>query len=200
MNNHNGNHNHHNHANHKINDCIHYAEDDKEPVGMLLRLRVPSLIIGLLLGLLLSFVVSMFEEVLSRDIRVAFFIPLIVYLAAAIGAQTQNIYVRDLKTGHANFKTYLFKESVLGILLGLICALLTTAVVIFWLDTPGLVLTVFLGVFGAILPAPIIALIITELLQLEREDPAVWAGPIATVFQDTVSVLIYGLIASAIIL
>jgi Mg/Co/Ni transporter MgtE len=37
-------------------------------------------------------------------------------------------------------------------------------------------------------------------LQLEHSDPAVGAGPIATVVQDTVSILIFGFIASAIIL
>ena len=48
--------------------------------------------------------------------------------------------------------------------------------------------------------APIVALLVTEFLSLEHSDPAVGSGPIATVIQDTLSILIYGIIASAIIL
>lgn len=61
-------------------------------------------------------------------------------------------------------------------------------------------LAVGLGILGAIASAPPIALVVTEFLQMEHTDPAVGASPIATVIQDAVSVLIYGFIASAIML
>lgn len=179
---------------------IIYAEDDTEPIRLLLRLRIPSLIFGLFLGLLLSFITSKFETVLSQNVSLAFFIPFIVYLADAVGTQTQTIYVRDLKTGRANFKVYLFKELVLGIILGLLFSIMTALIVMLWFKSYELTLVIFLSVFGAVISAPIVAMIVSEILQLEREDPAVWAGPVATVIQDTVSVLIFGLIACAILL
>ncbi|MEK7131185.1 MAG: magnesium transporter [Patescibacteria group bacterium] len=179
---------------------IQYADDDVKPVKLLLRLRLPSLFIGLMLGLVLSFVASRFEDVLSKNIAVIFFLPFIVYLADSVGTQTQNIYARDLRTGRANFKMYLVKETALGIFIGLIFSLITAPIVMFWFKSTELTLAVSLAVFGAIATAPLIALTVTELLQLEHTDPAVGAGPIATVIQDTISVLIYGLIASAIML
>ncbi len=179
---------------------IQYAEDDKEPVTLLLRLRVPSLVLGLLLGLFLSFITSKFEIVLAQNILFLFFIPFIVYLADAVGTQTQNIFVRDLKTGRSNFKIYLLKESFIGLAFALLFGLLTLFIVLFWLKSLQLALAVSLGIFGAVTSAPIIALTISQILQLEREDPAVWSGPITTVVQDTISVVIYGLIASAIFL
>lgn len=179
---------------------IQYADDDKESVGLLLRLRLPSLFIGLVLGMVLSLVTSTFEEVLQRNIHVAFFIPFIVYLADAVGTQTQNIYTRDLRTGKANFKKYLLKESALGVILGLVFSVLTVPITLLWFKSTELATAVSLATLGAIATAPLIALIVTELLELEHTDPAVGAGPLATVIQDTVSVLIYGLIASAVIL
>jgi magnesium transporter len=179
---------------------ITYADDDTESVGFLIRLRTPSLIFGLLLGLGLSFVTSRFEEVISANIAVAFFIPLIVYLAAAIGAQTQSIYIRDLKTGKAKFKDYLFKETAIGLLLGVLFGVLVTLIVFIWFKTIPLSLAVGASLFGAVAVAPLVALVVTELLQIEHTDPAVGAGPLATVIQDTISVLIYGLIATAILL
>lgn len=155
---------------------------------------------GLVMGLLLSLVASRFETVLAVNIAVAYFIPFIVYLAAAVGSQTQEIYVRDLKSGKANFSTYLFKESILGIVLGLVFGAVTFLIVMGWFRSTELGAAVALAATASIASAPLIALLVTEALELEREDPAVWAGPIATVIQDTVSVLMYGLIASAILL
>jgi magnesium transporter len=177
-----------------------YAEDDKTPILLLLRLRIPPLVIGLFIGITLSFLTSQFEEVLSKNISIAFFIPFIVYMADAVGTQTQSIYARDLKTGRANFKIYLIKETFLGLILGLIFSIVAALIVLFWFKSLELVLAVSLATFGAVATAPIIALLVTEFLELDQTDPAVGAGPIATVIQDTVSVLLYGLIATAVFL
>jgi len=73
-----------------------YADDDIISVNRLARMRIPSLMIGLFLGIILSFVTSRFEDLLSTNIRIAFFIPFVVYMADATGTQTQSIYARDL--------------------------------------------------------------------------------------------------------
>ncbi len=181
-------------------DNIEYADDDTESIKTLIRIRIPSLIAGLVLGIALSFVTSRFEEVLAKNVSVAFFIPFVVYIADAVGTQTQSIYSRDLKSGKARFKKYLFKESILGLLFGSMFGLVISVVVFFWFGSFDLSLAVGLATFGAIASAPLIALVITEIFELEHKDPAAGAGPIATVFQDTASILIYGLIATAIIL
>lgn len=179
---------------------IKYADDDTQSVRFLFCLRIIPLIIGLIFGIVLSFVMSRFEEVLSKNVAVVFFIPFIVYLAASVGAQTQSIYTRDLKTGKASFRKYLLKETMLGLMFGSFFAVLIFLVILMWMKSLELALTVGLSLFGAVGVSPLIALIATEILQLEHEDPAVGAGPIATVVQDTVSVLIYGLVASMIML
>jgi len=179
---------------------IEFIDDDRQPVRSLFRLRIPSLVIGLFLGVSISFAASRFEEVLEKNVSVAFFIPFIVYLADAVGTQTQNIYTRDLKSGKASFRKYLAKESALGVLFGFTFGLASLAFVMLWFSSIDLALAVSLSLFGSVATAPIIALLITEVLHLEHTDTAAAAGPIATVVQDTVSILIYGFIASAIIL
>ncbi|MBI2453598.1 magnesium transporter [Candidatus Peregrinibacteria bacterium] len=169
---------------------ITYADDDSTSLKRLVKMRFPSLLTGLILGTLLSFLTSQFEEVLSKNIRVVFFLPFIVYMADAVGTQTENIYSRDLRSGKASFKNYLIKETLLGLILGLIFSVISFLIVLFWFDGREL----------AIVSAPLIALLVTEALELEHTDPAVGAGPLATVIQDTVSLLIYGLIATAIII
>lgn len=181
-------------------DKIQYADDDVTPIRRLLRLRFPSLAIGLGLGIILSFITSRFEEVISTDVRVAFFIPFIVYVADAVGTQTQTIYIRDLRKGTASFANYLIKETSLGIILGVVTGLIAFVAVKIFFESSELALAVSLGMLVSIITAPPIALVVSEILELEHTDPAVGAGPIATVIQDTVSVLIYGFIATLIIL
>ncbi len=179
---------------------IFYADDDTVSVNGLLRMRVPALLIGLTIGISLSFITSRFEVLLSENIKVAFFIPFIVYMADAVGTQTQNIYTRDLRTGKPSFKKYLIKETLLGLFLASASGLIVAVITLIWFHSTKLTLAVSLGMFGTIVLAPLVALIVTELLQLEKTDPAVSGGPITTVIQDALSILIYGFIASAILL
>lgn len=179
---------------------ILYADDDKFSVAKLLWLRMPPLVVGLILGIILSFLTSRFEQVLAKNIQVAFFIPFIVYMADAVGTQTQTIAVRDLSRRGSKFSNYLIKETFLGMILGGIFGVIAGGIVLFWFRDQPLAWSVGLSMMAAVGVAPLVALLVTEVLELERQDPAVGAGPIATVIQDTVSVVIYGLISSAIIL
>lgn len=177
-----------------------YINDERDAIRVLVGRRVPILIIGLLLGFIISFMTSRFDEVLIHSVEVAFFIPFVVYIAAAVGSQTQNIYIRALNAGKAKFNTYLLKEGAIGVLLGVLLGLVTWGAVMLWLGDMRLALAVGLSTLGAIITAPFVALLVTELLELEHQDPAIGTGPIATVLQDTVSIVIYGIITSLIIL
>jgi len=184
----------------KILNKLRYADDDVTPLGRLLLMRAPSLFLGLFLGLFLSFITSEFEEVLARNVQIAFFIPFVVYMADAVGTQTQSIYTRDLVTGKASFKRYLVKETFIGLIFGLLFSVIAGGAVYLWLRSGQVSMAVFLGMFGAVASAPVISMVVAEILELEHSDPAVGAGPIATVIQDTSSVLIYGLVCSAVFL
>lgn len=177
-----------------------YADDDTLSLSKLFKLRIYPLLIGLFLGLGISFITSRFEEVLSRNIALAFFLPLIVYLADSIGNQTQTIYIRDLKTQKANFKNYLVKETLLGIIFGLIFTVVSSLVVFFWFKSLLLTLSIGISIFIVISIAPVMALFVTKIVYYFRKDPAVAAGPIGTVIRDIISVLIYGFISSWVIL
>lgn len=182
------------------NNKIQYADDDYESIGLLFKLRAPALIIGLGLGFLLSFVASRFEDLLARNVQVAFFIPFVVYIAAAIGSQTQAIYSRDLRSGKAKFTNYLRKESLLGLIFGLLFGAIVWLIIYFWLGNQLLAVSVAIASFLAITTAPVLSLIITNCSQLLKEDPAAEAGPIVTVIQDMISILIYCFVSSLIIL
>jgi len=181
-------------------DKIQYADDDYESIRTLLKLRIPTLIIGLILGIGISFATSSFEEVIKKQVEIAFFLPFVVYIAAAVGTQTEAIYSRDLRTGRAKFHNYFRKELVLGIIFGLLFGSFTGLIAWLWLKNNLVAVSVGTATALAVTTAPIIALLVTQTLQTIRKDPAAGAGPIATVIQDMTSILIYGIVSSAIIL
>lgn len=168
-----------------------YANDATESVPLLLRIRLPWLILGLLLSLGTAAVVSRFEDVLSVDARVAFFMPLIVYVSDAVGTQTATIYIRNLGKRQAKFKVYILKEFMLGLSIGAIFGIIAGTVTNMWLNDGQLAVAVAIALFISITSATVFSLSIAALLNKLKVDPATGADPIVTVLQDIVSLLIY---------
>lgn len=176
-----------------------YADDAKESVGLLIRLRLPWLIIGLVGGAFITVFISRFEHALSQDIHLAFFLPIIVYMSDAVGTQTGTIFVRNLGKKRVKLFTYVIKELILGLGIGLILGSILGLFTYFWLRDSQTAWTVALAMFINITIAPIIALIIPEVFQLRHSDPAVGAGPFTTLIQDMISLVVYFSIATIIL-
>lgn len=184
----------------KNNSQPQYADDATEDVSLLLRLRLPWLVWGLVLGLLLTIAMSKFESILAAELRLAFFIPVIVYMSDAVGTQTQTIFVRNLAKGPVKLANYLVKELALGLILGGIFGLGIGLFALLWFNSSKVAATVGLAMSASVTTATILALLVANLLKAEHQDPAVGAGPVTTVIQDLISVLIYFGVASLIIL
>lgn len=178
-----------------------YPEEDvmEERVDHLIEHRIPWLFFGLLGGLLVTVIVSKFEAILASDVRLVFFIPIIVYLSDAVGTQTETIYVRELSEKKINFAKYIFKESVIGLGLGVISGALLGVFASYWLNSPTIGFTIWLTMLINLTLAPVLAVLIPSVLYRRHTDPALGAGPLATIIQDLISLLVYFLTASIII-
>ncbi len=175
-------------------------DDAKERISLLVKHRIPWLFVGLLAGIAITIFSSQFEEVLSKNLRLAYFIPVIVYMAGALGTQTETVYVRNLGREKVNFKIYLIKELIFGTFTGI---LFGTGIGIFayiFFGELSTAMTVGLAMFASVSTAPLIALTVSILIKKEHKDPALGAGPFTTAIQDFISLAIYFLIASVIIL
>lgn len=155
------------------------------------RDRFPWLLVGLAGSVLAAYVVGRFEHTLRARLAVAFFIPGIVYLADAIGTQTEAIVVRGLSHGHGPLGRLFRREFQVGLLMGLLLG--AFAIPAAWLllgDLP-LALAVGLSVFVAGGIATAVGLLLPWALSALGSDPAFGSGPLATIVQDVLSVLIY---------
>lgn len=157
-----------------------------------LKNRLPWLIVGLLGGLLAAFVVSSFENVLNKNIILASFIPLVVYMSAAVGSQMQAFIIRDLALNHKiNFSKYLFRHSRVVFIIALIISLLLYLLVLFLYNISGVSFVLAVSLFFAIITSIITGLVIPYMFYKLKLDPADASGPIATILQDILSVLVY---------
>jgi magnesium transporter len=137
---------------------------------------------------------------LSLDIRIAFFVTIIVYLSDAVGSQTESVYVRALASGkNINLKKYFFRESLIGFGLGALSGMAMFAFVILWMKSVPIATTVALTMVINLTIAPVLAILIPSIINKENMDPALGAGPISTIIQDMISILVYFLIASLIV-
>jgi len=71
----------------------------EEPILRRFWHKVPWLVLGLLGALISADVVGAFEGRLQENVLLAFFMPGIVYLADAVGTQTETVVVRGLSVG-----------------------------------------------------------------------------------------------------
>ena len=88
---------------------------------------------------------------------------------------------------------------MVGIELGIILGVGVGLIAWLWLSRVDIALTVGLTMFINVAIAPLIALIIPDILFKKHTDPALGAGPMTTVIQDFISLLIYFAIATLIV-
>lgn len=174
-------------------------DDAKEKEVLLIEHRLPWLILGLFGGILATVFSASFEDLLAQNIQLAFFIPIIVYMADAIGTQTQTVYVRNMGKRREIFHKYIFKELLLGLLLGFLFGAITGLFSYIWFQSFETSLTIGMAMFLTMATAPVLGIVIPELIRKFHKDPAVGAGPFTTVLQDLLSLLIYFTIATIIL-
>ena len=169
-------------------------------IDHLIEHRLPWLILGLLGGIISTIIISQYESILAADIRIAFFVTIIVYLSSAVGSQTSAVYLRALATGKSiDLKKYILRESLIGFGLGVLSGIVMFLFVVFWIKSIPIAITIVLTMVINLTIAPMLAIAIPSLIYKEHMDPALGAGPIVTIIQDMISILVYFLVASLII-
>ncbi|MFA4846087.1 MAG: magnesium transporter [Patescibacteria group bacterium] len=169
-------------------------------ISTLIHARLPWLLIGLVGAMLMTLLVRAFADALERELGLAFFIPLIVYMADAFSTQTQALYVRGLALERIPFLRTLGRELAIAFGIGATCAVLLYGFAFIAFRSAALAGTVAIALVITMLVAAALELMVSALLQRMRRDPALGGGPLATVVQDAVSILLYFFIASAFLL
>jgi magnesium transporter len=153
--------------------------------------RLPWLVAGLVGSAAATWVMAGFQRRLEANIAIAFFIPAIVYLADAVGTQTEAIAVRGLSLTRAGITHLLAGEIGVGTLIGAALGALAVLPVYLAFGNALLALAVAVSIWAASTVAATMGLAFPWILSHVGVDPAHGSGPVATVLQDIVSLVVY---------
>lgn len=188
---------------HHMAGIWHHSQEAREallaPPLRRARYRLPWLMIGLAGSMLATSLVAQFEQVLQAQIAIAFFMPALVYLADAVGTQSEAVAVRGLSLTEAGIGRLLAGEISAGILMGVVLAMLAGAFALIVFGEIELAVTVGVSLLAACTIATALGLCLPWGFAQAGWDPALASGPVGTIVQDVLSLLIYFGAASAIL-
>jgi magnesium transporter len=170
----------------------------EEPVPRRLRHRLPWLMAGLAGAFAAARLVGAFEEELRARFLLAFFVPGVVYLADAVGTQTEALVIRGLSVG-VPIGRVVRREALTGVLVGSGLALVFYPIALLRWGRADVALAVGLALLAACSIATLVALLLPLLFHRLGADPAFGSGPLATVVQDLLSILLLFAIGVALV-
>ncbi len=166
-----------------------------------IKKRLPWLLVGLGGGLVAASIVQAFETEMEHQVLIAAFIPLVVYLADAVGSQTEIIFVRaialdtELKNW-SRYLTYVWREVVVTFVLATILAICVAFMCVWWFEAPELVWLLSVSIVTTLMMSMAVAVGIPYLAVRLNYDPALTSGPVATVVRDVLTLVVYFLVVS----
>jgi magnesium transporter len=162
----------------------------QESVGRRLWHRLPWLAVGLIGAMISAGLLAGIEGEMSANLAVAYFVPGIVYLADAVGTQTETLAIRGLSVG-VGIGRVARREAATGLLVGVILAAVMFPTISWLWHDMALAAAVSSAVLAASAVATMVAMALPYLLHRLGYDPAFGSGPVATVIQDLLSIVIY---------
>lgn len=153
--------------------------------------RLPWLLVGLAGSMVATAAMAGFESTFQARVAVAFFVPGLVYLADAIGTQSETIAVRGLSLTRTGIRRLLAGELRTGMLIGVVLGLASFVPVFVAFGDVRLAGAVATSIFAAGSIASAIGLLLPWALAHLSIDPAYGSGPVATIVQDILSILVY---------
>lgn len=173
-----------------LHDSAEARTAGDEPIQRRFAHRLPWLLFGLAGALTAALIMGSFEGALARDVMLAFFVPGVAYIAAAVGIQTQTLVIRGLAFG-VPVRRLVRRETLTGLAVGAtLAACFYPAAVLLW-GRPDVALATAIAIFTAATMATLVAMAFPALLHRLGYDPAYGSGPVATVVQDMLSITVY---------
>ncbi len=172
-----------------------------DSIWELTRARLPWLILGLFGGAGAAVIMGGFEEMFRQYTILFLFTPLIAAMAGNVGVQSSAIIVQGLANDDikGSIGSRLIKEMLLALLNGVILAALLLLFTWIWKGNFITALAISLSLIAVIVVAGFIGTFTPLFLHKRGIDPAIATGPFITTSNDIFGILIYFMIAKAVL-
>ena len=169
----------------------------EEPIRRRLLHRLPWLLVGLVGAMASAVLVGSFEAQLDETVLLAFFLPAVVYMADAVGTQTETLLIRGM-SADVDMRKVIRRELLTGLLIGILVGLAFVPFALIGWGEADVALAVGLALVASCSIATSVATVLPRLLARFGSDPAFGSGPLATIIQDLLSIAVYLAIATPI--
>ena len=151
--------------------------------------RFSWLILNMLTAILASSVIGLFQEEIEKLVALAVLMPIVASMGGNAGTQTVTVAVRALATrqlNYTNLQKFVLKETWVGLLNGLLFALLSALLAYLWFDDELIAIIMGLAMVANLLFAGILGTLIPLTLEKFKIDPAISSSVFLTTATDVI--------------
>ncbi len=167
-------------------------EEITDSVMLKTKRRFNWLLLNLFTALLATWVISFFGASIEQMVALAFLMPIVASMGGNAGMQTLAVTIRAIATkelSKSNFNRVVGKEFLIGILNGIIFAVITAVIVQFWFKEFNLSLLIGISMILNMIVAGLFGILVPVSLKKFNIDPALASSVFVTTITDVIGFL-----------
>ena len=167
-------------------------EEITDSVMLKTKRRFNWLLLNLFTALLATWVISNFGASIEQMVALAFLMPIVASMGGNAGMQTLAVTIRAIATkelSKSNFNRVVGKEFLIGILNGLIFAVITGIIVQLWFKQLNLSLLIGVSMILNMIVAGLFGILVPVSLKKLNIDPALASSVFVTTITDVIGFL-----------
>jgi len=167
-------------------------EEITDSVMLKTKRRFNWLLLNLFTALLATWVISNFGASIEQMVALAFLMPIVASMGGNAGMQTLAVTIRAIATkelSKSNFNRVVGKEFLIGILNGIIFAVITAVIVQFWFKQLNLSLLIGVSMILNMIVAGLFGILVPVSLKKLNIDPALASSVFVTTITDVIGFL-----------
>jgi magnesium transporter len=165
--------------------------------------RFPWLAVNLVTAVLASLVIAQFDAVITQFVALAVLMPIVASMGGNAGTQSLTVAVRAIATKDltgSNVWRVIRREALVGLVNGLIFAVVMALVGLAWFGSPALGAVIAVAMVINLVVAGLAGTMIPVLLEKIGVDPALASGAFVTTVTDVVGFFAFLGLAAAVLL
>ena len=169
-------------------------EDLFAPVLKSTRRRLIWLGVNLVTAILASWVIRQFDGTIDKLVALAILMPIVASMGGIAGSQTLTLVIRAMALGQiskTNSHRLLFKEIRIGLLNGIIWAVVVAGVAEIWYHNLNLSIVIGVAIIVNLIAAAIAGATIPLLLKRMNIDPALSGSVVLTTITDSLGFFVF---------
>ncbi len=167
-------------------------EEITDSVIVKTKRRFNWLLLNLFTALLATWVISLFGASIEQMVALAFLMPIVASMGGNAGMQTLAVTIRAIATkelSSGNFNRVVGKEFLIGILNGIIFAIITSIIVQFWFKDFYLSILIGVSMILNMIVAGLFGILVPVSLKKLNIDPALASSVFVTTITDVIGFL-----------